>query len=152
VRFGLYKKRSLFAGENAMSLIINGRQYADIDPVTWEDAVEAGGFYYSRACFLGLPNPPAVLFTERKDNNTLQAFARYHDLFREAEAKSVQETHETEDREIFREVAATNLQLVADRLRELANPNPGTPVFSVKVDAAELEALAEMLTSVRAGL
>src|SRR3954471_13596404 len=133
-----------------MSLItINGRQYADIDPVTWADAIETGGFYYSRACYLGLPNPPAILFSSHITEQYSRAMSHYHELFREAEAKAVQETHETEDREIFLEVAASNLQLVIIRLRDLAKPE--TPVSSVMVDTEELEALAEMLSSVRAG-
>jgi hypothetical protein len=45
-------------------ITINGNAYADNERVTWEDAIEAGGFYFSRAYYLGLPEPPAILFDE----------------------------------------------------------------------------------------
>lgn len=67
---------------------VNERAYAPDDPVTWEDAIEAGGFYFSRARYLGIPRPPAILFDEGSINHLL-AMGRYHELFREAEAKAV---------------------------------------------------------------
>jgi hypothetical protein len=67
------------------TVLVNGTAYLDTDPVSWEDAEAEGGFYYSRARHLGLPQPPAILFDEVDDRNAV-AMAIYHKKFREAEA------------------------------------------------------------------
>lgn len=139
-------------GSCGMSLItINGTGYADIDPVTWEDAIAEGGFYYSRACYLGLPRPPAILF-DQPSPRYLLAMGRYHQLFAEAEAKLVDHLGEAvpderETRELALEAADQNLSLVMNRLRELADSvEPGLAVI---VDADELDTLADMLSAAR---
>jgi hypothetical protein len=132
-------------------IYINGTGYAEDDLVTWEDAIEEGGFYYSRACYLGLPRPPAVLF-DQPSPPYLLAMGRYHELFAAAEAKLVDQLAEAvpderETRELALEAADQNLLLVLNRLRELADSvEPG---LSVIVDADELDALADMLSAAR---
>lgn len=135
-----------------MSLIyINGTGYADDDPVTWEDAITEGGFYFSRACYLGLPRPLAIVFDEQNPRYLL-AMGRYHQLFTEGEAKLVEQLAEAvpderETRELALEAADQNLLLVLNRLRGLADSvDPG---LSVIVDADELDALADMLSAAR---
>lgn len=129
-------------------IYINGTGYADDDPVTWEDAISEGGFYFSRACYLGLPNPPAILFDE-PDPRFLPAMVRYHELFTAAETKGM-EAEETEEREMSLEAADQNLLLVMNRLRELADSVP--PGQPVRVEVGELDILAEMLSAARACL
>jgi hypothetical protein len=129
-------------------ITINGNDYDDNDPVTWEDAVAEGGFYYSRACYLGVERPPAILFD--KDHRLyLAAMARYHELFRDAEAQAV-DTIQDEEREMSLEAADQNLMIVTNRLRELADSvDPGS---TVAVDADEMDALADMLSAARSCL
>lgn len=66
-------------------ITINGRQYAIDHLVPWKEAIEAGGFYFSRACYLGLQEPPAILFDETAPGY-LVAMGHYHEMFRQAEA------------------------------------------------------------------
>jgi hypothetical protein len=70
-------------------ITVNGCQYADPDPVRWSDAIAAGGFYYSRACWLGLPNPPAILFGPGDSEAYYRAMGQYHELFRRAESRII---------------------------------------------------------------
>jgi hypothetical protein len=70
-----------------MSITINGTLYvASDDPVSWEDAIVAGGFYYERAQYLGLPPPTAILFDD-EDPRYLAAMGRYHARFKAAEER-----------------------------------------------------------------
>lgn len=130
-------------------IYINGTGYAEDDLVTWEDAIEEGGFYFSRACYLGLPRPPAILF-DQPSPPYLLAIGRYHQLFTAAEARLVDAEEIEQEREMSLEAADRNLSLVMNRLRELADSvDPG---LSVIVDADELDALADMLSAARACL
>ena len=79
-----------------MTIIINGQPYAPDETVAWGDAIAIGGFYYCRAEYLGLPEPPAILFDETA-HGYLEAMGRYHALWREAEADMVARVRHTWD-------------------------------------------------------
>jgi hypothetical protein len=74
-------------------ITINGKDYAPTDLVEWEDAFEVGGFYFQRAAYLGLPQPPAVLFDENREDYNL-AMGLYHARFRKAEARTASSFYE----------------------------------------------------------
>lgn len=67
-----------------MTITINGRQYEPTERVEWEDAEAAGGFYYTRARYLKLPRPKAVLFDYAHRGYIVES-TEYHILFRDAE-------------------------------------------------------------------
>jgi hypothetical protein len=71
-----------------ITLNVNGTAYGLDEPVSWDDAIAQGGFYFDRARYLGLPQPPARLFDEDAPGYFL-AFGEYHCLFREAEASAI---------------------------------------------------------------
>jgi hypothetical protein len=66
----------------------NNKVYGDEEAVPWNIAIEVGGFYFSRAKHLGLPEPPACFVFDNGSNDpkTLTIIGRYHEMFREAEA------------------------------------------------------------------
>lgn len=68
--------------------------YMKWDLVNWEDAIEAGGFYYDRARYLGLERPTALMVAPEKlvdvsDKEVREAQAAYHEFFKNAEADLV---------------------------------------------------------------
>lgn len=53
---------------------IEGKQYQDTDPVPWDIAQRVGGFYFSRAEYLGLPPPPAAFAEADKMDDMWHTF------------------------------------------------------------------------------
>lgn len=68
---------------------IEGRDYADDEPVDWDTAERVGGFYFSRAQWLRMPPPPAVFVADdgslKPNEAQLKIILRYHGLMIEAE-------------------------------------------------------------------
>lgn len=59
-----------------------------IQTVEWDVAEEVGGFYFSRARYLGLPLPPRVFVYHDGSDLSEQdqaVIGRYHQLFKDAE-------------------------------------------------------------------
>ena len=71
-----------------MHYIIRGKEYRANDPVNWNIAEEIGGFYFSRARWLGLPEPPAAIVANPKklSDEELKIIDNYHAQFKAAEA------------------------------------------------------------------
>lgn len=69
-------------------VLINGREYDDNEQIPWDIAQQVGGFYFSRAEYLGLPPPPAAFVApgDSKTAEQMQIIGRYHAAFSEAEA------------------------------------------------------------------
>ena len=72
---------------------INGKTYQDDEPVDWDLAEKVGGFYFSRARWLGLPPPPAVFVADfgesLPDQQQLITIGRYHEMVRDAEDRQI---------------------------------------------------------------
>ncbi len=72
---------------------IEGKTYEDDAPVAWDVAERVGGFYFSRARFLGCPPPPAVFVADsgdfQPDRQQLITIGRYHEIVRDAEDKQI---------------------------------------------------------------
>ena len=68
-------------------VLINGREYDDNEQIPGDIAQQVGGFYFSRAEYLGLPPPPAAFVApgDEKTPAQLQIIGRYHEAFRTAE-------------------------------------------------------------------
>ncbi|MGO9013601.1 MAG: hypothetical protein ACLQF0_01350 [Dissulfurispiraceae bacterium] len=65
-----------------------GKSYRADEPVPWVVALEVGGFYFSRAKYLGLPEPPAAFVFDDHDDDpeATVLIMQYHGMFSDAEA------------------------------------------------------------------
>ncbi|MFK7161835.1 hypothetical protein V6U78_12395 [Marinospirillum sp. MEB164] len=67
------------------------KKYGPADQVNWVEAIAVGGFYFERALYLGLPNPPAAFVFEddfERIDEVVKIIGLYHTLFAEAEAQA----------------------------------------------------------------
>lgn len=67
----------------------------EIELCEWDEAIEVGGFYFSRAKYLGLPKPPRCFVedkeTEKMTDEEKKAAIKYHKLFKDAETTGATE-------------------------------------------------------------
>jgi hypothetical protein len=81
-------------------IIYNDVVYQNTDLVPWDVAIEARGFYFERARWLGLPNPPAlVVFDDQVEiellsDEHLKILSDYQILFDEYDTKICTEVEE----------------------------------------------------------
>lgn len=65
----------------------NDKTYKPSDHVDWDTAIDVGGFYFSRAQHLGLPEPPAACVFDMSGDEALSLIGQYHSAFKDAESQ-----------------------------------------------------------------